>query len=137
MFLLRRPAFNWGSSSLTCRLHLLVLLVVLLPLHLWAQNPSWQAALTNAATDLGRITPRNVANDGAGNVYVAGSFVGTVQLGATTLISTAGSNRLPGNDAFVAKWSATTNTWVWALGGGPAITTKQPTWLWEIMVVCT
>jgi hypothetical protein len=118
MFLLRRPAFNWGSSSLTCRLHLLVLLVVLLPLHLWAQNPSWQAALTNAATDLGRITPRNVANDGAGNVYVAGSFVGTVQLGATTLISTAGSNRLPGNDAFVAKWSAITNTWVWALGGG-------------------
>ena len=52
------------------------------------------------------------ATDGSGNVYVAGYFSGRVTLGTTTL--TAGG----GLDAFVAKWSPATNTWVWALAGG-------------------
>lgn len=118
MLLLYRLALRWVSFGLPHRLHLLALLLVLLPTHLWAQSPSWQAALANTATELGTITSRNMASDGAGNVYVVGSYVGTIQLGSTTLSSTTGTNRLPSTDAFVAKWSTATNTWGWALGGG-------------------
>lgn len=118
MLLFCRLALRWISSSFFYHLRLLALLLVLLPTRLWAQSPSWQAALGNATTELGTITPRNVASDGTGNVYVVGSYVGTIQLGSTTLSSTMGTNRLPSTDAFVAKWSIATNTWGWALGGG-------------------
>lgn len=50
----------------------------------------------------------------AGEVYVVGNFRGTVQLGAFTLTSISSYY----SDIFVTKWSAVTNTFVWAQQAG-------------------
>ncbi|GAB3852476.1 hypothetical protein GCM10028822_20250 [Hymenobacter terrigena] len=48
-----------------------------------------------------------MASDAAGNVYVAGYFSGTLVLSSITLTGRGSS------DAFVAKWSPATNSFVW------------------------
>lgn len=74
---------------------------------------AWQTAVAvgQATSDNSGVSA--VATDGAGNVYLAGSFTGSVTLGASTLVSAAGY------DSFLAKWSPGTNTFVWAqqIGG--------------------
>ena len=78
-----------------------------------AQAPAWQSATAVTAGPGSRSEINASATDASGNVFVVGDFNGTVQLGATTLSSAGGDN------AFVAKWSAATGSFVWAqrLGG--------------------
>ncbi|MDQ2771736.1 MAG: hypothetical protein M3Y54_14700 [Bacteroidota bacterium] len=64
----------------------------------------------------GSSTANATATDNSGNVYVAGSFSGTVSFGTTTLSSLPSSQGSP--DMFLAKWSTNTNTWAWAVRGG-------------------
>jgi hypothetical protein len=77
-----------------------------------AQAPAWQsvaAATSTASSVIQFATP-----DGSGNIVVAGYFSGTLTVGTVTLTS-AGSR-----DIFVAKYSPTTGTYVWAQrAGGP------------------
>ncbi|MCC3154878.1 T9SS type A sorting domain-containing protein [Hymenobacter sp. BT770] len=56
-----------------------------------------------------------MATDASGNVYLAGVFRGTVQFGSTTLTNTGSTSEL-----YLAKWSSSTNSFVWAqrLAGG-------------------
>ena len=72
-----------------------------------AQAPAWQGAVVSSGASF-----RAAAADASGNVYVVGSFNGTVVLGTLALVS-AGST-----DAFVAKWSTVTNGFVWAHRAG-------------------
>jgi hypothetical protein len=77
-----------------------------------AQTPDWQTAVAvNGATTVTATT-----SDATGNIYLAGYFVGTLTLGSTTLTT---SNTSTDADAFVAKWSPATNSFVWlqAMGG--------------------
>jgi hypothetical protein len=70
--------------------------------------PGWQSV--NTATSASAI---NFAQpDAAGNILVAGTFSGSLTLGGTTLVS-AGSN-----DLFVAKYSPSTGSYVWAQRAG-------------------
>jgi hypothetical protein len=55
---------------------------------------------------------RATATDASGNVFVTGTFSGSVVFGTTRLTS-QGSD-----DVFVAKWNPTTTTWAWAVSGG-------------------
>ena len=55
-----------------------------------------------------------VTTDVAGNIYITGSFGGTVSFGATQLTATGGSND---TDIFTAKYDASGNV-VWAKKGG-------------------
>lgn len=55
-----------------------------------------------------------ITTDPAGNIYIAGSFGGTVTFGTTTLTATGGSND---TDIFTAKFDASGNV-VWAKKGG-------------------
>lgn len=91
---------------------------LLLGLPLWlcasraaAQAPTWQDAIAVGST--GATTVDASAPDASGNLYVAGTFRATATFGGTTLTS-AGST-----DVYVAKWSAATNSFAWAvrLGG--------------------
>lgn len=73
-----------------------------------AQAPAWQTALAVATTNGSRSNVLRSAADASGNVYVAGTFTGTVTLGNTALVS------LTNYHTFVAKWSSATNTFTWA-----------------------
>jgi hypothetical protein len=73
-----------------------------------AQAPAWEAALVASSTS--SITAS--AATAAGDVYVTGTFTNVLRLGAGTLTSAGGS------DVFVAKWSATSRSFVWALSSG-------------------
>jgi hypothetical protein len=79
--------------------------------------PAWQQAMgVNFNSGLGGTAGQGgltTATDAAGNVYIAGAFAGTLQLGNTTLQS---ANSSP--DMFVAKWSPVSNSFVWAQRGG-------------------
>lgn len=77
-----------------------------------AQTPDWQTAIAvNGGTTVTATT-----SDASGNIYLAGYFVGTLTLGNTTLMT---SNTSTDADAFVAKWSPASNSFVWlqAMGG--------------------
>jgi hypothetical protein len=76
-----------------------------------AQVPAWQVAMaTTGTSSLSEATA--VGTDAAGNVYISGSFQGTVGFGATTL-SSAGSY-----DLFVAKWNPALAAFDWAVRAG-------------------
>jgi hypothetical protein len=77
-----------------------------------AQAPAWQSALVlgQAAGDDSRLTLTQA--DGTGNLFIAGTFSGSVTVGGTRLTS-AGSQ-----DIFVAKWSRATGGFVWAVRAG-------------------
>lgn len=79
-----------------------------------AQVPAWQSVI---GVGPGTSTYSEIdatAVDASGNVYVAGSFNGTIQVGTATLTS-AGLDEI-----FVAKWSAITRSYVWAMRAGGA-----------------
>lgn len=78
-----------------------------------AQAPAWQSLLVLAGS-YGSATA--MATDAAGNIYLAGTFNGTLTLGSTTLTATGAA------DIFVAKWNPTTNRFVWAKRAGGAHT---------------
>ncbi|HET9502301.1 MAG TPA: T9SS type A sorting domain-containing protein [Hymenobacter sp.] len=77
-----------------------------------AQSPTWRAvtAINNTNAVYSRV--RAVAADGNGNLYVVGSYSGTIVLGALSLSHTAGLN------TFVAKWNIATSAYVWAQACG-------------------
>jgi uncharacterized glyoxalase superfamily protein PhnB len=55
-----------------------------------------------------------MATDANGDIYLAGSFTGTISFGNTTLASAGGQ------DIFVAKWSPATARFVWSQRAGGA-----------------
>lgn len=81
-----------------------------------AQAPAWQAALVANQAAGGLSVAQSTATDAAGNVYIAGNFIGTMTLGAFTLTSTTAAS----DDIFVAKWSPMSNSFVWAQQAGGA-----------------
>jgi hypothetical protein len=103
------------TRLLTRPARIVVLLLVLL---LTNQGRAWaQSPVFNQTTSFGGssniTTSRDVASDAAGNQYVTGTYAGTLVLGATTLV-TAGFY----NEMFVAKRSAVTGAWLWAVRVG-------------------
>ncbi|MGY3090566.1 hypothetical protein ACVWYF_003621 [Hymenobacter sp. UYAg731] len=93
------------------RYRLLLFLLLLLPA--WAakaQAPNWQTVLGNSATVI-----RGSAANASGDYYVIGTYNGTLSLGGTapTLTSVGGSE-----DMFLAKFSNSSNSFVWAVSGG-------------------
>jgi hypothetical protein len=78
-----------------------------------AQAPAWQAAVALSSPGNGSAYANAVATNAAGDVYVAGQFSGTVNLGNFSFTSAVG------NSGFVAKWSPATKSFGWArqLGG--------------------
>jgi hypothetical protein len=90
------------------------LLVVMSMSKVSAQAPAWQTAITPSQSNAANASLIiATATDASGNVYVAGSFIGTVSFGSTSLTSPGGS------DAFVAKWNPASGTFAWAhrMGG--------------------
>lgn len=78
---------------------------------LQAQVPVWQSIISTNSTAYSIVTT-SVA-DANGNIYVCGSFRGSITLGTTTLSSAGGT------DLFLAKWQPQSNrfTWVQKYGG--------------------
>jgi hypothetical protein len=84
-----------------------------------AQAPDWQSAYLVGGNAYSQI--KAIATDASGNVYLAGSFSNaTFTLGTITLTNavTSGSTVGMSRDAFVAKWSPVTRTFVWAQRAG-------------------
>ncbi len=81
-----------------------------------AQAPAWQSvqgvavAVSPAAGSSNYSAVTATAPDGAGNVYVGGSFRGTVALGSLTL-----TNPGTGESMFVAKWLPASGRYAWAV----------------------
>lgn len=73
-----------------------------------AQTPTWQEAIAISAPGTGSAYANATATDAAGNVYVAGQFSGTVDIGSFHFTN------LVGNNGFVAKWNLTTRSFSWA-----------------------
>ncbi|MDO7844953.1 T9SS type A sorting domain-containing protein [Hymenobacter sp. M29] len=79
-----------------------------------AQAPAWQSAVPVASAANGAYTVTATAPDATGaNVYVAGSFTGTVALGSSLLTSYGLA------DAFVGKWNVASRSFAWVqrMGG--------------------
>jgi len=82
-----------------------------------AQAPAWQSAVAVGQNPTGNRNPVwATASDASGNVYIAGSFQGTVAFGSIVLSSTTST----APDAYVAKWSPATNSFVWVQQAGSA-----------------
>ncbi|UOQ53060.1 T9SS type A sorting domain-containing protein [Hymenobacter cellulosivorans] len=80
---------------------------------LYAQAPTWQiAVVAGQVSGSGSSTVTYTDMDATGNLYLIGSFTGTVVFGSTSLTSTGK------RDMFVAKWSPTSNSFVWAQRAG-------------------
>ncbi|RZK61389.1 MAG: hypothetical protein EOO59_05190, partial [Hymenobacter sp.] len=100
----------------------LLLLALLAGPRAWAQSaPTWQAAIAAA----GDVQVQAVATDASGNVLLAGGFSGgTATFGTTSLSSPASQ------EAFVAKWSPASSSFVWAVqGSSPAASQSTVTGL--------
>jgi hypothetical protein len=76
-----------------------------------AQAPAWQLAVAATGSTSEVLA---TAADASGNVFLTGTFSGTVGLGSVVLTS-AGRQ-----DIFVAKWSSTMRSFVWAQRAGGA-----------------
>ncbi|MDB5268943.1 MAG: hypothetical protein JWP58_1983 [Hymenobacter sp.] len=94
---------------------LAALLVLLAAPGAWAQAPAWQSAI--AVSGGGSSHCRATATDAAGNIYLAGYFSGTVSFGSTTLTAVP-TGTYYSDDAFVAKWSPITRSFMWAVQAG-------------------
>lgn len=77
-------------------------------------SPAWQKAMTVGQARGAGVKLEAIAADTLGNVYVTGSFVGTVQFGHTILKAGAGGL------TFVAKWDDAAQRYCWAVPVGPA-----------------
>ncbi|MGY3089213.1 hypothetical protein ACVWYF_002253 [Hymenobacter sp. UYAg731] len=93
-------------TAATGRLLLALLLLATGAAH--AQAPAWQTALV--LSDAASITA--TAAGPTGDVYVTGVFSNVLHLGTITLSSAGGT------DAFVARWSAASGRFAWAVRGG-------------------
>lgn len=93
------------------------LLLLLMGVAVQAQSPNWRAvrAISNTSAYHSRV--QAVATDGTGNLYIVGSYSGTISLGNLELNYTAGQN------TFVAKWNIATSTYVWAQSCGGSVNT--------------
>ena len=82
-----------------------------------AQAPAWQTAVAAQNTNSGVITGYSyvygMAADATDNVYITGEYQGSVAFGSTTLTTTSF-----GFDVFVAKWSNSSQRFVWAMSMG-------------------
>ena len=96
---------NWKRRALGAMV--LAAGLVLSSLGARAQVPAWQAAFGAYETS----GVRAMATDSAGNVFLAGFFSGTLNLGASVLSSFGTA------DFFVAKWTPAAG-FAWAVQGG-------------------
>jgi hypothetical protein len=99
---------NYFSRSLA------VLSLLLLALTTRAQAPTWQQAIVFAQAGGNSSTTNATAVNAAGDVLVAGRFYNSITLGSITL--TAPSRH--SIELFVAKWSPTTKSFLWAVQAG-------------------
>jgi hypothetical protein len=97
-------------------LHKIWLLVLLLAASatVQAQAPAWQSVTTTTNVNTPQVNSssshiRATATDASGNVFVVGTYAGSVTLGAINLVPATGYTGL-----FVAKWSPVSNSFVWA-----------------------
>jgi hypothetical protein len=86
------------------------LILLLLAGPAWAQ-PAWQWATTQTGNSMGTSRCSLPLLDAAGGVAVAGTFTGTVTLGATTLVSAGGT------DAFIGRLTPA-GVWTQIIGIG-------------------
>jgi hypothetical protein len=93
------------------------LLLILTGVAVQAQSPNWRAVRAISNTGAYYSTARAVAADGNGNLYVVGSYNGTISLGNLVVNYTAGQS------TFIAKWNIATNTYVWAQHCGGFVNT--------------
>ena len=91
----------------------LLLLFVLTCPAAFAQVPAWQMAVTTGQGGNYYTQVTATTTDASGNVYRTGNFVGTASFGATTLTSIGTISEI-----FVAKWSPSSNGFVWAQRAG-------------------
>lgn len=79
-----------------------------------AQAPDWQQAIVGSLDQpaAGTSTVAASAPDAAGNILITGTFTGQVNYGSTVLRSAGGT------DIYLAKWSTTSKSWVWAVRAG-------------------
>jgi hypothetical protein len=91
---------------------LLLLSLLLLTSRAQAQTPTWGGAFFSVASAASGSTAHATATDANGNVFITGSFTGTVAFGSTTLTNQGNS------DVFLAKYAPATGTWVWAVRAG-------------------
>jgi hypothetical protein len=106
----RRAVRVGWSVSIAHILRGLVLLFLAGPTGSWAQAPSFtQAVSLNVTAANGTSEGQAIALDAAGNQCIIGNFSGTLVLGNTTLVAGVF------NDVFVAKRSASTGAWLWAV----------------------
>lgn len=96
--------YRWRVAAL--------LLISLITSAVYAQAPVWQMAIGAGGT--GNSSVSATAADANGNVYIVGSFAGTITLGTTTLVNTG----IFYHDLFVAKWNSSANRFLWARQAG-------------------
>ena len=97
------PSLNW----------LLGLLLLLAGPAVRAQVPAWQTAVAINQNPYSYSTVKASVADDSGNVYLTGSFYGTVTFSSTVLTTNVGNL-----DIFIAKWNPATNAFVWAQQAG-------------------
>ena len=100
--------FSWKGSIVSAGLLVLLLLASSVSL---AQAPMWQSVVVISQNSTYSTLPK-LAADVSGNIYVAGTFTGTVVFGTTALTSAGNS------DVFVAKWNPLTARFIWAQRAG-------------------
>ncbi len=103
--------FSFPSISFVNSL-IILLLVSLSGVSAWAQAPGWQMALAANGLVNSTSSVQDMTTDTSGNVYLTGSFTGTIRLGSNVLTS-AGST-----DIFVAKWNPVSQTFLWVQQAG-------------------
>lgn len=98
--------FGWVRSLITG-------LLLLAAARAQAQAPAWQSAVRLTSFDFSTCSVSAAVTNAAGDVFIAGSFAGGLDLSGLVVFS-AGDF-----DGFVAKWSAAANRFVWAqrIGG--------------------
>lgn len=96
------------------KLLIILLLFCLLPLSsLRAQIATW-SKLVPVQQSAGRYETSAIASDGAGNVYMTGTFFGSVTFGSTTLRASPYPEPIYYVDSFVAKYNTITDRFEWA-----------------------
>jgi hypothetical protein len=90
------------------RSRLLLFLLLLLPAWAaWAQAPAWQSAYGVPAS----ARAVAAATNAAGDVFITGTYSSATTFGSTPQLSFGGGSA----DVFLAKWSNTSRTFVWAV----------------------
>lgn len=94
-----------------------------------AQAPAWQTAVTLGPSNSSGVPSANnytvqaSTTDANGNVFLTGAFAGTINFGGTSLTSMGGLS-MNNLDSYVAKYSPSTGTFLWALRAGSNATSN-------------